>query len=204
MLPTMMPRNVIIIGLALAVGTLAVRVVSPGSIYEIDQQAWDNAMKTPDAGDSYELQTGYDTNEKFPWLLWEHPERTWSAGISVASDVPTKDPALFQAGTALSLRPVGYEDPNTGDYSNQWYLCLNFLRVKKGSQDQQNDETCGVQLSFECRANLTDAAVSSFDWLNGTASSPCHTFKLPASCSGQVEPEYYVTGEVMFHSSRVV
>lgn len=203
MLPKMTSGYVLASGLVLAVGSLAVKVVSPGGTYEIDQQTWDQAMESPDAGDNYELQTGYDTKQKFPWLSYQGAEGIWSAEIRFASDVPTKDPGLFQAGTSLSLRPAGNEDLDTHDYSDQWYLCLNFLRVKKGSQAQRNDETCFSQLSFECRANLTDAAISSFDWVNGTASSPCHNFKLPDSCSGQVEPEYYVTGEMRLPSSRV-
>lgn len=185
----------ILLALALALAIHAVKVVSPGSEYEVDQATWDKAMENADAMEIYRLRTGYDTKQKFPWLSYEGAEEEWSTEIRVASDVPTKDPALFQAGTSLYLKPV---DENTGDhdYSNQWYLCQNLFRVKKGSQDQQNDETCGVQLSFECRANLTDAATSSFDWANGTASSPCHNFQLPESCKGQVESEYYVTGEM--------
>jgi len=201
MLPTITSRYVLVTIVVLVVRSLAARVVSPGDIYEIDQPTWDKAMEYPDAAASLELRTGYDTRHKFSWLSWEGAENKWSAEICVASDVPTKDPAIFQAGTALYLKPVGYVSPDIEDHSDQWYLCLNFLRVKKGSQDQQNDETCFSLLSFECRANLTDAAISSFDWENGIASSPCHNFKLPESCDGQIESEYYVTGEMMFPSS---
>jgi hypothetical protein len=203
MLPTTTFGYVLVTILALVVRSLAARVVSPGDIYEIDQPTWDKAMEYPDAAASYELRIGYDTRQTFPWLSWKGAENKWSAEIRVASDVPTKDPALFQAGTALYLKPVGYVSPGTEDHSDQWYLCLNLLRVKKGSRDQRNDETCFSQLSFECLANLTDAAISSFDWENGTASSPCHNFKLPETCDGQIESEYYVTGEMMFLSSRV-
>jgi len=116
----MTSRYVLVAIVVLVVRSLAARVVSPGDIYEIDQPTWDKAMEYPDAAASYELRyelrIGYDTRHKFPWLSWEGAENEWSAEIRGASDVPTKDPALFQAGTALYLNPVGYVSPDTEDH----------------------------------------------------------------------------------------
>ena len=180
-----------------AVCTLAQRVVSPGSNYNVDQQTWDKAMANLVAGDNYDLQTAYDTKQKYPRQSYEGAYATWTAAIRVASDVPTKDPALFQAGTALYFTPPADSvSTSDTDNSNQWYMCVHVLRVNKGSQGS-HDETCFTQLGFECRANMSSATNSAFDWKNGTASSPCNSFELPRTCDGQVNPEHYVVGKIL-------
>ncbi|KAL2014916.1 hypothetical protein VTK56DRAFT_7005 [Thermocarpiscus australiensis] len=190
---------ILLVGLWLAgVGSLAQRVVTPGSMYDVDSQTWDQA--TADAWNEYEMRNWYNFHYQFPRNSWSGAMDTWKASIRVAADVPTKDPALSQAGTSLYLTPEFAAPTGEPDYASEWYMCVYTLRVTKSIQGLNLDEECVAASTIEqmsCDMDLARAAYSSFDWANGTATFPCRNFTIPKSCEGLVDPRYFVIGSSM-------